>query len=95
MDLAKDAEISVNISDYKNKTDKRLPRSKNSNRATCYTTPNAKQAFTQLRQAFTKALIFRHSNLKRYVWIGTNALGYAIDEVLSQLIQISWANGTW
>ena len=47
--------------DCKDETIERSPlTSKNSNRATGYLTLNAKRVFTQLRQAFTKALILRH-----------------------------------
>ena len=53
--------------------------------ATGYLTPKAREAFTQLRQAFTKAPILRHFDPECYIWIKTNILGYAIEEVLSQL----------
>ena len=32
-----------------------------------FLTPNAKQAFTQLRQAFTKAPILQHFDLERHI----------------------------
>ena len=54
--MAEDAEVgSVDGGgDYKNETVERSPLiSKNSNGATGYLTPNAKRAFTQLRQVFT------------------------------------------
>ena len=60
--------------------------SNNSNGATSYLTPDVKQAFIQLRQAFNKALIFRHFDQKFHIRIKTNASSYAIGEVLSQLI---------
>ena len=44
-------------SDCEDRTVKRSLRSKNSNGATGYLTPNARQTFTQSRQTFTKALI--------------------------------------
>ena len=50
-----------------------------------YLTPAAKKAFDQLRQAFTEALILQHFNLKQYIWVETDASGYAIGGVLSQL----------
>ena len=59
--------------------------SKNSNRATGYLTPGAKQAFTQLRQVFTKAPILRHLDSECHIRIKTDASGYAIGGVLSQL----------
>ena len=53
--------------------------------ATGYLTPKAREAFTQLRQAFTEAPILRHFDLKCHIRIETNASGYAIGGVLSQL----------
>ena len=48
-------------------------------------TPGAKLAFTKLRQAFVKAPIFYHFDPKCHIWIETDASGYAIGGVLSQL----------
>ena len=48
-----------------------------------FLTLDAKKAFNYLRQAFIKAPILRHFDLKSHIWIGTNALGYAIDRMLS------------
>ncbi len=39
-----------------------------------------------MRQAFIKALILYYFDLKYYIWIETNILGYAIGEIFSQLI---------
>ena len=50
-----------------------------------FLTPNVREAFNQLRQAFTKAPIFRHIDPKCHIWIETNAFGYVISGVLSQL----------
>ena len=50
-----------------------------------FLTPNAREAFNQLRQAFTEAPILRHFDLKCHIRIETDASGYAIREVLSQL----------
>ena len=50
-----------------------------------YLTFDAKQAFTQLKQTFTKAPIFQHFDLECHIRIETDASGYAIDEVLNQL----------
>ena len=57
--MAEDAKVgSVGGGDREDETVKRLLLiSKNSNRATNYLTPAAKQAFTQLRQVLTEALI--------------------------------------
>ena len=71
--------------DCKNKMVKRSPRSKNSNKALAYLTANTRRTFTQLRQAFTKALILRHFDPKCHIWIKTDASGYVIGSVLSQL----------
>ena len=47
--------------------------------------PNTRRAFTQLRQVFTQALILRHFDPERYIRIKTDAFGYAIGGVLSQM----------
>ena len=75
---------SVSGSDCEDEMVKRLPlTSKNSNKATGYLTSNAKQAFTQLMQAFTKVPILRHFDLECHIRIETDVSGYAIGEVLS------------
>ena len=71
-------------SDWEDKTVWRS-LSKNLNGATGYLTPDARQAFTQLRQAFTKALILQHFDLEYSIRIETDASGYTISEVLNQL----------
>ena len=48
-----------------------------------FLTPDARRAFTQLRQAFTETLILRHFNSERYIRIETDAFGYTIGGVLS------------
>lgn len=45
----------------------------------------AKVTFTQLRKAFTEALIFEYFDSEYYIQIETNASSYAIGEILSQL----------
>ena len=50
-----------------------------------YLNPDAKKAFDQLRQAFTKAFILQHFNPKQYIRVETDASGHAIGGVLSQL----------
>lgn len=62
-------------------------KSKNTSSGLVFLTLEARLAFTQLRQIFTKALIVQHLDLKRHIWIETNASGYAIDDVLSQLTE--------
>ena len=50
-----------------------------------FLTPNTRRAFTQLRQAFTEALILQHFNPERYIWIKTDTSSYAIGGILSQM----------
>ena len=85
--MAEDVEVgSVGGGDWGDETVKRSPlTSKNSNGATDLLTPGAKRAFTQLRQAFTKAPILQHFDLECHIRIETDVLSYAIGGVLSQL----------
>ena len=84
--MAENAEVGSIGGDCEDETVKRSPlTSKNLNGATGYLTPDAKRAFTQLRQAFTKAPILRHFDPECHIQIETDALGYAIGRVLSQL----------
>ena len=48
--------------------------------------PKAKLVFLRLRQAFTKAPILNHFDPECYIWIETDASGYTIGGILSQLI---------
>ena len=50
-----------------------------------FLTPNTKEAFIQLRQAFTKVLILWHFDPECYIQIETNTSSYAMGGVLSQL----------
>ena len=50
-----------------------------------FLTPDAKKAFNHLRLAFIKAPILRHFDLESHIRIKTDASGYAIGGVLSQL----------
>ena len=50
-----------------------------------FLTSGARKAFTELRQAFIKALILHHFDLERHIRVETDASGYAIGGVLSQL----------
>ena len=50
-----------------------------------FLTPDARTAFNRLRLAFTEALILWHFDPECHIWIETDALGYAINGVLSQL----------
>ena len=47
--------------------------------------PNAKMAFNHLRLVFTKILILWHFDPEYYIWIETDASGYAIGGIQSKL----------
>ena len=47
--------------------------------------PGAQEAFNQLKQVFTKALILPHFDLECHIWIEINISNYAISRVLSYL----------
>ena len=50
-----------------------------------FLTSGVRKAFTELRQAFVKAPILHHFDPKRHIQVETDASGYAIGGVLSQL----------
>ncbi len=50
-----------------------------------FLTPKAKKVFIHLWKAFTKTLILRYFDSEYHIRIETNALGYSINEVLSQM----------
>ena len=50
-----------------------------------FLTPEARSAFNRLRLAFTEAPILWHFDPECHIWIKTDASGYAIGGVLSQL----------
>ena len=86
--MAENAEVGSidGASDCEDEMVKRsLLTSKNSNGATGYLTPSAKRAFTQLRQAFIKTPILQHFDPECHIRIETDASGYTIGRVLSQL----------
>ena len=58
-----------------------------------FLTPDARTTFNCLRLAFTKAPILRHFDPKCHIWIETDASGYAIGGVLSQLISETRPDG--
>ena len=73
-----------------------LSKNKKSKKSTCvpnvgatgesnFLIPNSKKAFNHLRLAFIKAPILRHFDLESHIQIETDASGYAIDRLLSQL----------
>ena len=83
IDVAEVDKVSIGDGNYYE--DKMVGRSpsKKLNRAIDYLTPDARQTFSQLRQAFTKALIFQHLDLGSYIRVETEVSSYAISEVLS------------
>ena len=50
-----------------------------------FLTPKARLAFTKLRQVFMNTPILHYFDPKCHIWIKTDASGYAIGGVLSQL----------
>ena len=50
-----------------------------------FLTPEAKLAFSQLRQVFTETPILHHFDPERYIRIETDTSGYAIGGILGQL----------
>ena len=84
LNVAENAKIGIDGSNCENGTVEKLPRSKNLNWAG-YLIPKARSAFTQLRKAFIEAPILRHFNLECHIGIETDASGYPIARVLSQL----------
>ena len=58
-----------------------------------FLTSGARKAFTELRQAFIKAPILYHFDPERHIRVETDASGYAIGGVLSQLT--SDDSGRW
>ena len=81
------------------KSGKRLSKSRNSTNSDAtedgskFLTPDARTAFNCLRLAFTEAPIFRHFDPECHIRIETDALGYAIGGVLSQLTSGTNPNG--
>ena len=58
-----------------------------------FLTPDTRTAFNHLWLVFTEALILRHFDLECHIWIETDASGYAIGGVLSQLTSGTNPNG--
>ena len=73
------------------KSGKKLSKSRNSTNSNAmedgpkFLTLNARTAFNRLRLAFTEAPILWHFDPECHIWIETDASGYAIGGVLSQL----------
>ena len=62
-----------------------FPKSKTEKAGMGFFTPEARLAFTQLRQAFVENPIFYHFDPESHIQIKTDALSYAIGGVLNQL----------
>ncbi len=60
-------------------------RAKNFGQSGSFLTANARRAFTELRQAFFEAPIRNYFDPERHIQIETDASGYTIGGVLSQL----------
>ncbi len=58
-----------------------------------FLTPKAKKAFIYLQKAFTKASILRYCNSEYHIQMNADALGYAIGDVLSQIILDQHSSG--
>ena len=58
-----------------------------------FLTPEARSAFNRLWLAFTEAPIFQHFDPECHIWIKTDASGYAIGSVLSQLASGTSSDG--
>ncbi len=73
--------LSIAVKSTKSKKSE-LPKA---NSGTDFLTIGAKEAFIHLQKAFTKAPILRHFNPEYHIRIETDASGYAIGGVLSQM----------
>ena len=62
-----------------------LPNFDAKNNRPSFLTSKAKTAFNYLWLTFTKAPILQHFDPESYIWIKTDALGYVIGGMLSQL----------
>ena len=84
-----DDEIEDVVDNEIGKKDRNLSKSKNlsifKKTKSGFFISGAKIAFIQLRQAFIKVLILHHVDPKHHIQIQTNALGYSIHKVPSQL----------
>ncbi len=68
-------------------------RAKNLGQLGSFLTSEARKAFTKLRQAVVEAPILNHFDQERHIRIETDASGYAIGGILSQLT--SDDSGRW
>ena len=85
VDIGKVEDDEVGEKVQKKSKSKNSSKSKKTVRSLDFLIPGAKLAFTKLRQAFLQASIFHHFDPQHHIRIKTNASGYAIGGVLSQL----------
>lgn len=64
---------------------KKLEFTKVNSSKTEFLTPKAKKTFLHLQKTFIKASILGYADTKYYIWMNTDTLEYAMDEVLSQI----------
>ena len=80
-----DNEVDDNVRTTVQKSSKSKNSSKSKKTESGFLTSGARKAFTELRQAFIKAPILHHFDPERHIWVETDASGYPIGGVLSQL----------
>ena len=78
-------EFDDNVGTTVQKSSKSKNLSKSKKTESGFLTSGARKAFIELRQAFIKAPILHHFEPKRHIRVDTDALGYAIGGILSQL----------
>ncbi len=82
-----------NLSSVVKSAKSKKPNFAKANSETDFLTPGAKKAFIYLRNAFTKAPIFRHFELKCHIRSEIDASKYAIGRVLSQITLYQHSSG--
>ena len=85
VDDSKVANDEVRKKDQKMSKSKKLFKSKKTVKSLDFLTFRARLAFIELKQAFVKALILYHFDLKRHIHIEVDKSGYAMGRVFSQL----------
>lgn len=68
-----------------NQPQSRIPKNNRATNEPKFLNSKARETFDHLKQAFIKAPILHHFDLERHIWIETDASGYAISGILSQL----------
>ncbi len=70
-------------------------RAKNLGQSGSFLTADARRVFTELRQAFVEAPIHNHFDPERHIQIETDAGGYVIGEIFSQLTSDDLGRWHW